>query len=102
MHTPVLKRLHRFDVRAVVDSDISRAEALASSLSGCRAATQLDEVEVNWHGATGVIATPGFTHFDIARELLIKGASLLIEKPAVVTSEQLANLLKLSGQKRAR
>ena len=98
MHMPILKRLHRFDVRAVVDSDISRAEALASSLSGCRAATQLDEVEVNWHGATGVIATPGFTHFDIARELLIKGASLLIEKPAVVTSEQLANLLKLSGQ----
>ena len=43
-----------------------------------------------------IIATPSGTHFEVARELLLKGKNVLIEKPACLRVEEVQELINLS------
>jgi predicted dehydrogenase len=43
-----------------------------------------------------VIATPVFTHFDLAKKALLKGKNVLIEKPMTSTSAEAIELFELS------
>lgn len=45
-----------------------------------------------------VIATPAETHFDLARQALIAGKDVLVEKPLALTYEQGAQLVRLAEQ----
>ncbi|HAV62697.1 MAG TPA: oxidoreductase [Verrucomicrobiales bacterium] len=44
------------------------------------------------------IVTPTVTHFDIARDLLLQGKHLLVEKPMTETAEQAAELVAVAGE----
>ena len=46
-----------------------------------------------------VIATPVFTHFEIAKKALEQGKHVLIEKPMTSTSDQASRLIELAEQK---
>jgi len=45
-----------------------------------------------------VIATPVFTHFDLAKKALLKGKNVLIEKPMTSTSEEATTLKDLADK----
>lgn len=45
-----------------------------------------------------VIATPAFTHFDIANQVIDGGKDLLIEKPMTLKSQEAAELVKYARQ----
>ncbi len=45
------------------------------------------------------IATPIFTHFEIARDVLLSGKHVLAEKPLVASSQQMDELIKIASEK---
>lgn len=45
-----------------------------------------------------VIATPSFTHYDLAREALLNGKHVYVEKPVATSSEQTLALFSLSKE----
>ncbi len=86
MHLPALRSLRRLAPTAVVDANLGLATRAAAALPGCRAVASLAELDdQSIAGATAVVATPGFTHVELGQELLERGASLVLEKPAALT-----------------
>ncbi len=98
MHVPALRGLPRYGVEAVVDPDLARARRVAASLPGARALARLEEVDGGlWTSAAAVVAAPGFLHYELAAEALCRGASVLLEKPAVLTRDEYAALTELAS-----
>jgi predicted dehydrogenase len=77
LHARVISESTRARLYAVVDSDLSRAEAIAERV-GCLATTDL---EVAARSDAVIVATSTETHRDVAMPLLEAGKPLLIEKP---------------------
>jgi predicted dehydrogenase len=79
-HLPALAR-HASLLKQVVlvDSDVSRARALAATLSGARVAESYERVWDDLDAA--IIATPPWLHAQIAMPLLARGIHVLCEKP---------------------
>ena len=46
-----------------------------------------------------VVATPPITHFSIAKDCILHGLHVLVEKPMTANSEQAEELVKLSGER---
>ncbi|HVH51118.1 MAG TPA: NAD-dependent epimerase/dehydratase family protein, partial [Gaiellaceae bacterium] len=86
MHAPALRALHGFDVRAVVDPANDLAEALAASFPGATPAASL--AELDWRSGAVAVVAPGFAHHEVALDALDRGASLLLEKPALLTVQE--------------
>lgn len=92
-HVPALKHISGCSVRAVVDTNLDAAQRIASEFDGASAYASIHALDKEiWRSSTAVIATPGFTHFQIAEQLLEWEANLLIEKPAVLTRQEFASL----------
>ncbi len=102
MHVPALERLGGYTVSAIVDPDVALAQRLAAAFPGCGAVSRLDALDDNLLArAAVVVASPGYTHHAVALEAAGRGASLLLEKPAALTSEAYVELCDL-GEARAR
>lgn len=90
-----LESLPQATVSMVADTDIHRLAFLASQ-SGIRTTTQAEDVfRSNVDGV--VIATPVRTHYRLAKEALLHGKHVLVEKPLtanVAEAEELAELAR--------
>ena len=79
----------------VCDPDESRREAMLANYSGIRVSpdpvfTDVDAV---------VIATPAVTHFKLARQALLAGKHVLVEKPLTMTSQEGEELVNLAEER---
>lgn len=81
---------------AIFDLDAERAQALADK-HGAEALTDLsvflDRVDVV------TIASPGFTHGEMARKVLEAGKPVLVEKPLALTAAEATDLAQLAKDK---
>lgn len=64
-----------------------------------RIARSLDELLSDLSIRLVVVATPNDTHFDLARQCLLAGRAVVIDKPFTVTSEEAAELIRLARQR---
>jgi predicted dehydrogenase len=95
------------DLAAVASRTGKRAEAYlrgagesmagVKNLSGPRAVAELLDAEVDFV----CIATPDTRHFEAARQVLEAGVHLLIEKPSVLSLDELDQLLAIARRKQA-
>lgn len=98
LHLPALDGLAP-RIAAIVDSNPGAHETLLPALKPAALAASLDELgEDAVRGATAVISTPGFTHRDIAEQAMRRGMDVLLEKPAAITSSDLAGLQKTAAE----
>jgi nucleoside-diphosphate-sugar epimerase/predicted dehydrogenase len=99
MHLPALQASPEYQLRAVVDLNLSLARRIAAFFPDCVSATHVDDLDPDiWPNATAVVATPGLSHHNLALEFLGRGASLLLEKPAVLAREQFVELCELAAR----
>src|SRR5947209_5478877 len=84
-HARALSRLRDVRVVGIVDSDGTRASALAKKLH-CRSFPTLDPLLDQIQAA--IIATPTPTHFLLAEQCLKAGIHCLVEKPLASTPEE--------------
>lgn len=94
-HAKKLASLDGIELVAIVDGDVTRAEALGLSL-GTRAFTDLREVLGDLDVV--VVATPAASHFDLARAALEAGRSVYVEKPLAATLEEADRLVTLAAK----
>jgi UDP-N-acetylglucosamine 3-dehydrogenase len=86
------------ELRAVVDVDSSRAEALAEK-HGCRAFASVDELLAEEPEIAGAsVVTPTRDHVETAAALLAAGKHVLVEKPIAATLEQADRLIALAEE----
>ncbi|MEV7605017.1 Gfo/Idh/MocA family oxidoreductase [Paenarthrobacter sp. NPDC089322] len=80
-------RIHGAEVAAVVDVDLTRAEAAIEGIDGAVALASADEALNNGDVNAVLIATPGFLHEEILYKALEKDFPILCEKPLTPDAE---------------
>ena len=83
-----------FDLAAIY----SRSEVSFSGNDGVLICGSLDELLQLSELDAIYVATDNYSHFDIARAVLLSGKHLIVEKPAVLTKEHALELTKLAAQ----
>ncbi|MGA7827888.1 MAG: Gfo/Idh/MocA family oxidoreductase [Geobacteraceae bacterium] len=94
-HAEKYATLPNSELVAVVDVDRERAESVAVRL-GTKAYTDhkkiLDKVDAV------SISVPTQCHFDVARDFLLQGTSILLEKPITTTLEEADELIRIAHE----
>ena len=91
--------LNGVNLKIVVDSSEKRSGELYKLCPTARLSTSADDVLENPEIDAAVIATPVFTHFELALKALQNGKHVLIEKPMVSSTAQAEKLIELSVKK---
>ncbi|QFY43985.1 Gfo/Idh/MocA family oxidoreductase [Candidatus Methylospira mobilis] len=82
---------------AVVDNNAETAQAIAWK-HGVRALTDYQELLGKVDAVS--IVVPTSLHYQVARDFLLHGAHVLVEKPITVTVEEADELIKIADEKR--
>lgn len=82
-HAQKYAQLPDAELVAVVDTDASRAEAVAAEFPGCRALRSIEALHETVDAVS--IAVPTQLHFATAKPFLERGVHVLLEKPMTVT-----------------
>ncbi len=92
-HSRIIKSLDNAKLVGVVDINPDRAKEVGEEFN---VPYYTDFNDLIGKVDSFIIATPTVTHYKIARELMLKGKNILIEKPVAATIEQAQELLNLS------
>ncbi len=85
-------------VRIVADTDVHRLASLSVSQPGLQTSTQVEDVfRSDVDGV--VIATPVRTHYQLAKEALLHGKHVLVEKPLTANIAEAEELVALAEQR---
>jgi len=84
------------DVEYVVDSSDERLAIVNKDYPSTKTTRNLDDVIFNSNIDAVVIATPVYTHYDIAKKALCSGKHVLIEKPMTSSVKEADELIDLS------
>jgi UDP-N-acetyl-2-amino-2-deoxyglucuronate dehydrogenase len=84
IHIPVLQSVPNVDLVAICDSNQKQLERVANKFRISKKFTDVDSLLKSCDLDIIDIATPGFTHFDIARKAVSLGIHSLVEKPATL------------------
>lgn len=96
IHARLAAGVPAIELIAVVDARREACQAVAQEL-GCRAVTDVRELIGDIDAA--VIATPTFTHAEIASELIRGGVHVLVEKPITPTAHEADELVQLARRR---
>ena len=95
-HVRVLSRLPSVELVAIVDSDLTKAQTLATEHGG-RPFASLDSVPTI---DAAVVATPTHSHEEVATRLLNLGIDVLVEKPIAATAAAGERLARLADHRK--
>jgi predicted dehydrogenase len=94
-----LNTVHDAMVTIVADHDAFRLKAATESLPGVQTTTSAQDVfRSDVDGV--IIATPVQTHYRLAREALVQGKNVLVEKPLTTNVMEAQDLVELAKQER--
>ena len=84
------------NMKTCCDLDQKKLDRIKSLFPEIHTSQQIDDI-LNDPTIEGVaIATPVYTHFDLAKKCLVNGKSVLIEKPFASSSQQCRELIELA------
>ncbi len=86
-------------VYAVADGRQPRLDLVKRSYPSVQTFLSADELIVDKNIDAVVIATPVFTHFELAKKALLNGKHVLIEKPMTSSGAEAMELMNIAGQK---
>lgn len=86
-------------VRLVADTDANKLASLKQLYPGIALTTNLQEVFADHAIDAVVIATPVFSHYVLAKQALLAGKHVLVEKPMTASVAEAEELIELAGRK---
>ena len=86
-------------LRLICDSDNSLLRQLSSKYPGVDTCLTLSDVLTREDIQGVALATPAETHFTLAREVLLAGKNLYVEKPLVLNERDAEELIELAGKR---
>ncbi|MGB6719700.1 MAG: Gfo/Idh/MocA family oxidoreductase [Terracidiphilus sp.] len=94
-HAPLISSVEGLELAAVWERTSSKAAERYPGIVTCRS---LEELLADSSLALIVVTTPNATHFELARQILCAGNSVVVDKPTAVTSAQIAELMSLAAE----
>ncbi|MGA7341269.1 MAG: Gfo/Idh/MocA family oxidoreductase [Terracidiphilus sp.] len=94
-HAPLISSVEGLELAAVWERTSSKAAERYPGIVTCRS---LEELLADSSLALIVVTTPNATHFELARQILCAGKSVVVDKPTAVTSAQIAELMSLAAE----
>jgi predicted dehydrogenase len=88
IHIPILQSIPNVDLVAICDNNLKQLERVANKFRILKKFTDVDSLLKSCDLDMIDIATPGFTHFDIARKAISLGINSLVEKPATLSRRE--------------
>ena len=95
-HAEKFASLSRCNLFAIVDIDQATAQSVAGQYDNVEAYTDFSEILETVDAVSIVTSTP--SHFAIAKDCLLKGKHVLLEKPITSTVEQAQELIDIAAQ----
>ncbi len=86
-------------VEILIDSQKDRLAQAVSQFPNLKTSSSVVDAFNNTSVDAVVIATPVFTHYDLAKQALLAGKHVLLEKPMTATVAQAKELIDLAEQK---
>jgi predicted dehydrogenase len=93
-HAPLISSVEGLELAAVVERNSNKA---AERYPGILTYRSLDELLADSSIDLVVVATPNSTHYQVARQALEAGKNVVVDKPAAVTSTEIAELMELAA-----
>ncbi len=87
-------------LHTVCDADSTRLQAIASDHPGTEMQSDYERLLENDDIAGIVLATPAASHYSMAKEALIAGKDVFVEKPFTTNTAEAMELLELSRRER--
>lgn len=96
-HAPLISSVEGLELAAVVERNSDNAAQRYPCIETYRSLeAMLEDTTLDLF----VVATPSGTHFQVARQILEAGRSVVVDKPTAVTSAQVAELIRLASARR--
>jgi predicted dehydrogenase len=95
-HGPLISSVDGLELAAVLERHSDNA---AERYPGITTYRSLDAMLADSSLGLFVVATPNGTHFEVARQILDAGKSVVVDKPMAVTSGEIAELMKLAADR---
>jgi predicted dehydrogenase len=86
-------------VRYVCDRDEERLRACARRYPGVTATTSYEELLADPELDAVLIATPVFTHYELASQALCAGKHVFVEKPLAPSVAEASDLIEMAGER---
>jgi scyllo-inositol 2-dehydrogenase (NADP+) len=93
-HAPLISSVEGLELAAVVERNSDHAAQRYPGIKTCRS---VEELLADPSIKLVVVATPNATHFDVAMKVLEAARSVVVDKPAAISSSEIAQLLQLAG-----
>ncbi|SET21968.1 oxidoreductase [Paenibacillus sp. NFR01] len=92
-HAPVIQTIEGLNLCSIVSSNPLKVE---EKLPGVAVVSSLGELLADNNIELVIITSPNATHYDYARQSLLAGKHVVVEKPFVITSEEGRKLIELA------
>ncbi|BAW95955.1 oxidoreductase [[Synechococcus] sp. NIES-970] len=99
IHIPGLQHHHRTEVVSVYHRDPMQAAAIAAEHHIPNHASDFAELLADPAVAAVAISTPPFLHYDMAKQALLAGKHVLLEKPMTLNGSEVRELYHLAAKK---
>jgi predicted dehydrogenase len=97
-HAPLISSVAGLELAAVLERSSDNAAQRYPAIITYRT---LEEMLADASLGLFVVATPNRTHFQVAKQILEAGKSVVVDKPTAVSSAEIAQLMELAGSKNA-
>jgi predicted dehydrogenase len=97
-HAPLISSVDGLELAAVVERSTDNA---AQRYPGITTYRTLEALLADSSLGLIVVATPNGTHYDLARQALEAGKSVVVDKPTAITSAEIASLIELAARHKA-
>ncbi|HMR41801.1 MAG TPA: Gfo/Idh/MocA family oxidoreductase [Ignavibacteria bacterium] len=98
-HVKTAYKLFGNGLKYCADSDSYLKEKITGISSGIKFTTDIRDVISDAEVNAVIISTPAESHFEIAKEMLLSGKNVLVEKPITLNSDEAKVLNKLAKEK---
>jgi scyllo-inositol 2-dehydrogenase (NADP+) len=96
-HAPLLSVLEQFEITKVVSSNL---EKVHQDLKDVVVVSSLEEVLEDASIDLAVITTPSGLHYEMAKQSLMAGKHVILEKPMVVETWEAEDLIRIADEKK--
>jgi scyllo-inositol 2-dehydrogenase (NADP+) len=97
-HAPLIASVEGLELAAVMERSTNKA---AERYPGITTYRSVEAMLADESLGLFVVTTPNSTHYEIARQILAAGRSVVVDKPLCATAAQAAELMKLAATKNA-
>lgn len=94
-HIPLLKTIDEYEIRTIVSS---KEDIVKKAFPAVRVVRSVEDLVEQEDIDLVVITSPNTTHFSYAKEAILHGKHVVVEKPFVVSSEEGEELLQLAKE----